>query len=679
MLSRRWFWPRLAAALCAVLALAGQPRQSAAQATTPVFPNETLLLPSQSIKGVTFDTGDNQVVWIDQQNNLAAIDIMAHQKRPLGAVSPYSHDLIVRGDMVVWAEAEGPEQLGQPGQLLKDRLRGLSLSDGSSFAVNEGFEDVGTLVMSASRLVWTRQVGQSTQILGSRLPPQGAPALLAEVGGATVRELTLTGPELSWIEQRPSSTPGRTFASQIRALNIDAGGAPATLLTVDDEIRRFTRSPGTLVWSVPMKTDPQPRAQLFMLDQRGRPLLLDDNVLTFKQLGLEVIGLTARAVTSYDLLSGKRSLIASVPPQAAQTLGGRLVPAAGRGAPALDDENICWLSWERPWGLDCYSRSSGALVEAQPPGPGFSLQISGKSLVLGTRGAGPNDPAAVYTLPLADFYKRAKPVIPPAPSAPAGDPAAFDRLWERQDLLVQQGKAARSWTWGPQPLGPAQREPYAEGPGRSRLVRYYDKSRMEINDPSADPNSPWYVTNGLLPVELITGRVQTGNQSYEQRAPAAVAAVGDPGQFPTYADLAPLYSSPGALDPAEQGRPATRLLNPDGSLGSFGDYASDPATVLVVSSNGYSLPRAFSDFMGQRGPIWQGGRAATGPVYDPLFVFGLPVTAPYWVNVRVGGVVQPVLFQVFERRVLTYSPANPPGFRVEMGNVGQHYYQWRYK
>jgi uncharacterized protein YkwD len=37
------------------------------------------------------------------------------------------------------------------------------------------------------------------------------------------------------------------------------------------------------------------------------------------------------------------------------------------------------------------------------------------------------------------------------------------------------------------------------------------------------------------------------------------------------------------------------------------------------------------------------------------------------------------LFQVFERRVLTYNPANSPGFRVEMGNVGQHYYRWRYE
>jgi hypothetical protein len=37
-----------------------------------------------------------------------------------------------------------------------------------------------------------------------------------------------------------------------------------------------------------------------------------------------------------------------------------------------------------------------------------------------------------------------------------------------------------------------------------------------------------------------------------------------------------------------------------------------------------------------------------------------------------------VLVQLFERRILTYNPANPPAFQVEMGNVGRHYVAWRY-
>jgi len=30
------------------------------------------------------------------------------------------------------------------------------------------------------------------------------------------------------------------------------------------------------------------------------------------------------------------------------------------------------------------------------------------------------------------------------------------------------------------------------------------------------------------------------------------------------------------------------------------------------------------------------------------------------------------------QRVLTYTPSNPAGWQVEMGNVGRHYYTWRY-
>ncbi len=37
-----------------------------------------------------------------------------------------------------------------------------------------------------------------------------------------------------------------------------------------------------------------------------------------------------------------------------------------------------------------------------------------------------------------------------------------------------------------------------------------------------------------------------------------------------------------------------------------------------------------------------------------------------------------VLIQAFERRVLTYTPDNLAEYRVEMGNVGQQYYRWRY-
>jgi hypothetical protein len=73
------------------------------------------------------------------------------------------------------------------------------------------------------------------------------------------------------------------------------------------------------------------------------------------------------------------------------------------------------------------------------------------------------------------------------------------------------------------------------------------------------------------------------------------------------------------------------------------------------------------------------GQLVEQQLMDPLFVAGYPITEPYWIRVHLGGEhVQMVLFQAFERRILTYTPSNPVNWRVEMGNVGQHYMRWRY-
>ena len=263
-------------------------------------------------------------------------------------------------------------------------------------------------------------------------------------------------------------------------------------------------------------------------------------------------------------------------------------------------------------------------------------------------------------------------------AAPAIGNSAFSRVWERQDRAVAEQVSDRSWTWGPAPVSEALRETYIEAPEGKRAVQYFDKSRMEINDPTADPNSQWYVTNGLLPIELMTGRMQLGNNQFEFRGPARVSALGDPDNFPTYADLLPFYQSPGAVNPGDLGKPATGMINQDGTITGFDGYVEDGATTLVRGENNHGVAKAFVDFMQQQGLVYEGGRYVRGQLYDPLFVFGLPVTGAYWVKTKVGGKEVPVLFQAFERRVLTYNPANPPAFRVEMGNVGQHYYQWRY-
>ncbi|MDW8213378.1 MAG: DUF5107 domain-containing protein [Roseiflexaceae bacterium] len=264
-------------------------------------------------------------------------------------------------------------------------------------------------------------------------------------------------------------------------------------------------------------------------------------------------------------------------------------------------------------------------------------------------------------------------LIPAAPVSAAPVPdgfadSAFATLWTRTDRAVATGAIQRSWTYGASP-GEMRYEYFQGAPGDARLVQYFDKARMEVNDPNGDRRSPWFVTGGRLVVELITGGIQTGFETFEQRAPAAIPVAGDPvgnPQAPTYAQLAAYVSfDGGGRAPQRIGARVSTLLGPDG-LGERPDLAL-PATTIVRYElvTGHNVPRVFRDFM------------AAAPI-DALFAFGYPISEPYWAIARVGGREMPVMFQAFERRLLTYNPANPSRWQVEMGNVGQHYFLWRY-
>lgn len=258
-------------------------------------------------------------------------------------------------------------------------------------------------------------------------------------------------------------------------------------------------------------------------------------------------------------------------------------------------------------------------------------------------------------------------IVPAAKAYPFdfADPA-FQALWNRTDAPVKNLQSDHSWLWGPEPLNTGIREPYAQSSNGTRLVQYFDKSRMEINTPNANRNELWYVTNGLLPIEMITGQMQVGDSQFEQRQPASIAAIGDPtNTFPTYADLAKVYTQQGAGD--RVGNPVTGLFNPSGAISSYDTYRNDPATFVAMVENGHGIPSAFLDYMNvQSGSL---GR---------LFAFGAPVSGAYWVQAKLIGTERPIMFQVFERRILTYTPINEPAFRTESGNVGRHYLQWRY-
>ncbi|WP_026370382.1 PPC domain-containing protein [Kallotenue papyrolyticum] len=269
-----------------------------------------------------------------------------------------------------------------------------------------------------------------------------------------------------------------------------------------------------------------------------------------------------------------------------------------------------------------------------------------------------------------DQLKGAPPFVN-GPRADFVDPA-LRQVWERTDLLVATRKVDRSWMWGPSGLV-ARAEVYAQADGGVRQVQYFDKARMEITDWRRDRNNPWFVTNGLLVKELIEGQVQLGDSEFLARTPAAIAIAGDADDpnAPTYASLARHTAAVGN----RVGQIATATLRRDGQTGTT---AARPEATLVyyVPETGHNIPRVFWEFLNARGPIGDGSRSDV--LVDWVFAMGYPISEPFWTRVKVGGVERDVLVQAFQRRVLTYTPANPAGWQVEMGNVGRHYYLWRY-
>jgi hypothetical protein len=272
-------------------------------------------------------------------------------------------------------------------------------------------------------------------------------------------------------------------------------------------------------------------------------------------------------------------------------------------------------------------------------------------------------------------------------SQPTGRPGqfadpAFRRTWERTDLLVADGRIARSWYWGPRPNTGALQEDYAEGPGGKHLVQYFDKSRMEINNPAADPNNPFFVTNGLLAQELISGRVQVGNTQFTDRYPAEIplASDTDDTQAPTYAS----YRSAVAITATNRvNSTANTRIDRTGVITT--DASFDTFTVKYAfyeQATRHNIPDVFWQFLNESGPIVRAdGEVRHARLSDPYFyVTGYPVSEAYWARVKIENRPNtPVLIQAYERRVLTYVPSAPTGFKVQMGNIGLHYYDWRYR
>jgi len=258
-------------------------------------------------------------------------------------------------------------------------------------------------------------------------------------------------------------------------------------------------------------------------------------------------------------------------------------------------------------------------------------------------------------------------------AGPADAERLFDWWWRRTEDPVARGLVVRTWLWGPA-LGPVEWEAYADAPDGKRLVRYYEKGRMELTHPDRAVDARWRVTGGRLAWELLTGWQQIGDETYVQRKPAAIAVAGDPGNPVTYALLGTLLAAPSG--PADE--PVTARLFPDGTVVHDVELARYGVRYgAVFRETNHGVASIFANWLEQRGSVWAGYRLREEPLFSPwIAVVGYPISEPYWVRVPVRGVEQDVLVQCFERRCLTFTPANPPGWQVEMGNIGAHYRQW---
>ncbi|MCC6626153.1 MAG: META domain-containing protein [Chloroflexi bacterium] len=252
---------------------------------------------------------------------------------------------------------------------------------------------------------------------------------------------------------------------------------------------------------------------------------------------------------------------------------------------------------------------------------------------------------------LATFALLTIGLAPAVGAAGAFANPAFERQW-------RQGEALAPNFWGP--LANATEgitEPYREAPNGQRLVQYFDKGRMEL--------AGGQVTNGLLATELTTGQMQLGDATFQFMAPPAIPIAGDPDNpGPTYDGL--FRNAGSVFAPADRriGASVQFAIAPDGTPQSLapGAGAGPLAMAAFDDPTRHNVAQAFLDYRNRVG----------------LLTIGYARTEPFQTTVRVAGQSRQVMVQVFERRILTYNPANDEAFRVEMGNIGQHYHQWRH-
>jgi hypothetical protein len=214
----------------------------------------------------------------------------------------------------------------------------------------------------------------------------------------------------------------------------------------------------------------------------------------------------------------------------------------------------------------------------------------------------------------------------------------FENLWSEQSAA-----AGSLDLWGSEPLL-WRAEPYADAPDGRRTVQYFDRGRMEL---TPTPNGGTEVTEGLLALELTTGEIQLGSKLLEYKDPPDVAidsGSADPA-VATYAGLARVVQH-SAPDASARHAEINEWIDAEGNV----TQKSPPAAVWAsqfVTQTGHNLPDVFTSLF---------ARQPFGTM-DWVQALGYPISEPYWTMYRRDGTAQPSLMQVFQRRILVYTPS----------------------
>jgi hypothetical protein len=210
---------------------------------------------------------------------------------------------------------------------------------------------------------------------------------------------------------------------------------------------------------------------------------------------------------------------------------------------------------------------------------------------------------------------------------------------------------------------------------------------MELNNPGGNQANPFFVTNGLLTVELISGFIQVGERDFSRYRPACTPMSGDFGDTmaPTYFAFQNVSNTQAGDHPApdRRGQRVLETIDRNGVVGTDPSKSVMTGTNLVqyVTETKHNIPAVFWNFLNSSGPVASTTNQVTNEqlIVPWFFASGFPISEPYWAKATIRGQVTDVMIQAYERRALTYVPTNPTGFQVEMANIGQHYFDWRYR